>query len=34
MENGIKDFNELDAWEMARQLRSEIYKASKTLSRR
>jgi len=30
MENGLKDFTDLDAWKMARQLRSEIYKASKT----
>jgi len=30
MGNGVKDFTDLDLWKMARQLRSEIYKASKT----
>jgi four helix bundle protein len=33
MKNGVKNFAELDAWKMARQLRSEIYKASKTFPR-
>jgi four helix bundle protein len=31
MENGVKDFNDLDLWKMASQLRCEIYKASKIL---
>jgi 23S rRNA-intervening sequence protein len=31
MENGIKDFTDLDAWKMARKLRSEIYSVCKTL---
>jgi four helix bundle protein len=30
MENGVKDFTDLDVWKMAGQLRSEICKASKT----
>jgi four helix bundle protein len=29
MENGVKDFTDLDAWKMARRLRSEIYRACK-----
>ncbi|HEU0368200.1 MAG TPA: four helix bundle protein [Candidatus Acidoferrum sp.] len=33
MKNGVKDFTQLDAWKMARQLRSEIYKASKIFPR-
>ena len=33
MENGIKDFTDLDVWKMARQLRSEICKASKTFAK-
>ena len=31
MENGIKDFTDLDAWKMARKLRLEIYSVCKTL---
>jgi four helix bundle protein len=31
MENGIRDFTDLDAWKMARKLRSAIYSVCKTL---
>lgn len=31
MENGIRDFTDLDAWKIARKLRSEIYGVCKTL---
>lgn len=30
MENGIRDFTDLDAWKIARKLRSEIYSVCKT----
>lgn len=29
MENGVRDFTDLDAWKMARRLRSEIYRVCK-----
>ena len=30
MENGVRDFTDLDVWKMARKLRSEVYRICKT----